>query len=50
MQQSHDRDADLEDWLKVQEPAFWKAWENDEDGIYDSFELRDMAAKEGRLD
>jgi len=25
-----------EDWLRAQEPAFRKAWENDEDGIYDS--------------
>ncbi len=27
---------DIRDWMKVQESAFAKVWENDEDSVYDS--------------
>ena len=27
---------EMDAWLKAQEPAFAKAWDNDEDAVYDS--------------
>jgi len=31
-----DHTSESDSWMKAQEPAFTKVWENDEDAIYDS--------------
>lgn len=35
-EEARERMAERHDWLKAQEPAFAKAWENDDDAIYDT--------------
>jgi hypothetical protein len=31
-----DDDLDIEEWMRMQEDAFAKAWDNSEDAIYDT--------------